>query len=269
MSQPPVSQWSVFCIHEQIPITVWSPTLPTLCPNDHPNRQIDPIRTFYLGTHSNQNVNIIDPTPGYYQQTTLQFTTTTNSTGTYDFSWPFSIHIGLCTFMPNDEHIGDSFDVLFAPNLQVGYLTAKPVPVTIGSTYDGAQIQGTALTISSTAFAVEYLRNGVDVTLRAGAQYYAVGRITGVDAQNFRINIEDTQQTAANIYATNESPIIVCLSIYSIKNLLVTTSTRIYSMNSKGFSNIRVPPNTTLRFVYRNSKRVAKRCSFNIEYMYS
>jgi hypothetical protein len=253
MSEEIVKRYRVMCIAENKMVTVYSTEAPTLCPNDHPNREIDHARTMETETLKKNQVEIFDPTAGNFQYTDLPINVPSGAPGnitTHDFSWPMWLNIWKTEFVPGSEHDGDEIDVIFDPDRIVGVLTAD------------AQIGSTELTVSSTLFDYPNLTCGLDVTITDGTNTEDVGRITGIDRVNFKLIVEN------GLSQTFLTGTVIQFNLHMVKNAIISRINVPYTLGLKGIQNKGLPPGIVMRYIYKNKNGQAKNCYVGMEYNY-
>ena len=253
MSDDEVKRYRVYCIEENLMVTTYGTEVPTLCPNDHPDRTIDHLRTVQVDFFKKNQVEIFDPTEGVYQYTEVHLSIPAGSPGdvtTVDFSWPMNLKIWNTEFVPGAEHTGDTINVFIDPDRVVGGLTAA------------ANIGDTEFTVTSTVFTYPYLVRGIEVKLVNGMIVENLGRITGIDMINFKFTTE--------FAATQSFPpgSLILLNLHIIKNITFSRVGVAYLAGRKGFQNKDIPPNIILRFLYTNSNGAAKDVRIVIDYNY-
>lgn len=97
MSSNQIKRWQILCISENRLVEVYSPTMPTLCPNDHPDRSLDKTRVVLLENIKNNNTELVDSVPGQFQHTTLHIhipTVDTDNVSVHDFFGPLIYRSG-------------------------------------------------------------------------------------------------------------------------------------------------------------------------------
>lgn len=246
-------QYRLYCIQEATFVTTWATEPPTLCPNNHADRTIDPNNIVVIGRSgtnvvlASQNVlanfqhtcvpmNIPSMTPGgVYQQT---------------FSWPMNIQIWKTEFYTTADHIGDYLTIYVAPNTTVGALTA------------GASVGATTINVSPTAVTNQLISNGIDLTITDGVNTNMCGRITGFSATTNTITFETPLVNSFSAGA------FVQLSLKVINNVLLHRTNSVYRIGEKGLKGRLVPANTQLRADYTNMNGQAKSLSLVIEIYY-
>lgn len=248
-----VGLWRVLCIAENKMVDIQSIDVPTLCPNDHPDRSIDHNRTIRWGSVSNQNVNVIDPTPGNFQYMNLDFTVPAgaqNDETHHDFEWAADILVSTTEFIPQTEHLNDRIDVIVAPDHDAGAITSDALT--------GAQI----MNVDDDVLAFEALTKGVELKVENNGMSQNLGVITSIDRQNKQIGFE-TPLTAD--YPTGSR---VLMNVCLIKNGIIYQTTHPIKVGEKGFRNKLIPAGTKLRFCYTNSSGLEKRVVVTMQYNY-
>lgn len=253
MSETVINQWSALCIEENIMVDIWSPDLPTICPNAiaHTSRALDPTRIIFVKEIRNNQVEVMDGTPGNYQNTTRTLSIPAGDPGsvsTHDISWKSNIKIWTTEFFPQAAHMGDVIGVVIDPDRLVGILVSDH------------SIGDTILSVSQTVFTYPYLTCGLEVSLNDGVHTQNLGQIISIDYTNYRITVENALTYA---FGTNTG---VLINLVSFKNKKISRSNYPYTFGSKGFATKSIPANIVMRFVYTNSSGLAKDVDIDFEY---
>lgn len=249
-----VKRWQVVCLAENKLVEVFSPDVPTLCPNDHPDRSIDTSRVVLLETIKSQRVEVVDGVPGQFQHTSLRMNVEAGDPGSksvFEFSWPMNIQIWRTEFIPGPEHKGDTINVYIDPDRTIGVLTQN------------ANIGDTELYISSSAFGYPGLIRGIEVKLTDGTQVQDVGRLIGYDSATFKMIIEKPLEYN---FAALGTYFQVCLHI--VKDAYISQALVPYSIGQKGISAKSLPADIILRIIWTNGSGAAKDVALIIEYNY-
>lgn len=245
-----VYQYRVYCIEEGKNVNVWATTTPKLCPNNHTDRSIDPNRTTVVSSLSTNTIKAEEPTEGYFQATTVEMNIPSGSPGDVtliDVSWPMDILIWKTEFNPVSDMMGDKINVIGDPGLSVGALTAD------------ASATDTVLNVSNTV--TDNVIRGFDVQLTDGSTTEKLGRIVGVDKDNFQITVENALTN--NFLAS--SPTYVQLNVCSVKDFKIDTLNKT-QFGEKGFRYKTLPANTVMRLEYTNNNGLPKIWNWRIEY---
>lgn len=244
--------WNVFCISEQKMVQIWSPDPPTLCPNNHANRELDTSLNTIVNSVSTKKVNIEDASPGYYQQTTLKLSVPSGNVGdvsSFDFSWPTDIYIMKTQFMPNAIHLLDEISVVGGPNTLIGAIIQ---PASAG-TQD--------IYITPATFDSSYISNGIDITINGGGNSEDK-LIKTLDKTNFKFKLSTPLTHAYN------PGTLIYMNLYIIKNVVVSNDKIPIESGTKGIQNKFLPAGTILRFFYKNNSIHAKDVYILFDYKY-
>lgn len=256
MTSETVKVWQVKCIAENAMITTYSPTMPTLCPNDHPDRSIDPLFTIQVGEYKQDLITVQNSVPGVFQLKTFQINVPSGSPGdisTHDLSWPMDVYIWRTIFVPSASNVGDSLYVTIDPDRIIGDLTAS------------AAIGDTELIVSSTVFTFPYLVKGVLCKLTDPLNPGNINipsRIIGFDKDSFKIKLEHPLTAPLGLGT------FVIVNMVLVDTLLISQTIYPYITGAKGFSANRIPPNAIMRFFYTNGDGSAKTLNIDFEYNY-
>lgn len=253
MSSDPVKRWQVLCLAENKLVEVYSPDTPTMCPNDHEDRSIDTTRVYLLETISNDRVEVIDSTYGQSQHTTLNMNISSgdpNSVTVHDFSWPIDIKVWKVYFVPGPEHVGDTVEVIIDPDRVIGTLQEE------------AEMGDTELYVNAEAFDDSNLMRGVEVVLDDTIDQENVGRLIGYDRDTMKMVVENplTYDFAVGTkFAINS-----CM----VKDAYIDRSLIPYPICEKGLWGLRIPANTLMRIIWKNSDGQTKDIHLAMEYNY-
>lgn len=244
--------FKVYCIAEAQYVNVWAEDTPTLCPNDHPDRSINPLATQTIDTRTLNQVRVEEPTDGYWMSEEIPMNIPATAPGAVvdiDSTWPYDIRIWRTEFKPIPDSIGDTFSIEAGPNTTVGVLTA---PVTGGV--------DTVFTVSQTV--TDNISIGFDVRLTDGGNTEDLGRCIGVDKVNFQIEVENAP---VNNYAAGVT--LVQMTNVVVRNHTIQNVDR-DSFGDKGFKSKLLPANTVLRMSYTNNNGLAKSWPWRVEHYY-
>jgi hypothetical protein len=238
------------CIEENIDITEWGTSPPTLCPNDHSNRELDPNSISIVNTISQQQFTALENSDGWYQATSFVMDIPAGATGTVytkDTSWPADIIIWQTDIYTDNtiDGTGDVIDLIAAPDTIIGAITV------------GANIGDTVLNMSPTVFGI--LTRGIDITITDGTNRNELGYVIS-------INIINNTVTVQNPLTNNFAPgSLIYLNIHTIRHLYVNKLVNRYNFGKKGFKGKIVPANTCLRLCYTNTTGTAKTIACKVE----
>jgi hypothetical protein len=246
-----LTQYLVPCITEGINVeTDFKTSFPTVCPNCN-THIIDPSGIQVIDTISSNivtvNQNAEFPTGGFYRADQYQLAVTggTGATGSINVSYPYNTGIYSITIFSTNDNVGDSFNILLAPNNQIGTLSA---PLNIGDT---------TLTVSS---AVGF-NPGFYLFVTDGVNTNDLGIITNVDLVNGIISFTNS---ASNNFASG-SQISITTPIY--QNGLFVNNENI-KLAENVIANTDLPANQQLQFNYINSNGNPKTFNFILELQY-
>jgi hypothetical protein len=249
-----LSSYLITCLTEQIRVvSPYVDTPPTTCPNNTAHT-IDPTQTAVFQTINMSNVTVFEKENGYFQATsichTIPSTVTPPEVTIYDQSWPCDIYLMSTTIYLDDKSVGDTFDIICAPDTPVGTLI------------DDVDVSGNTLHVSSTVSS--HVTRGMHVSLSDGVNKNDLGRITSTDIEKSLITVETATENGFSIGT------LVLMNVHTVYNFGVCTA--MISPNGITFGNRPlngkiVPANTTIRLTYTNSTGTGKVISCKTEYM--
>lgn len=244
-----VNEYLVYCIEEAKDVSVWGTDLPTLCPNDHPDRTIDPNRTRTVNTISTQVMKVTEDLDGYYHCEGIAYDIPAglvDSVNTYDIVWPYNIVIWNTDIYCTNDHVGDTICVVAAPNKLIGVTTTS------------ATIGATTLDVSATVTGVIY--KSFNLIIDDGVNSQDLGRVISTD---LTLNTVTFENALTNNFAAGS---LIRMNVNLITNFEIPMSGIGISFGSKGLRGKPLPANTTLRVVYKNKTGLAKRFNWRVEY---
>jgi len=248
-----VYKYVVYCVEEAIDVSIWSESVPTLCPHSHADRTIDPDRTRIVDSRGKDTVTITDPTgEAHYIMEPKTINVPSGQVGdvtTFDFTWPIDIRIWRAEFFPQDSMIGDSLTVVNSPNTVVGVIT------------EAAAASDTVLTVSSTV--TDNVSEGYFVKISNGVTTNDLGRITQVNKVAGTITVETAVTDSFTELVTS-----VIINPIMIKDLPIDHNKVPYTFNDKGLRAALLPKNTVMRLIYTNNSTAAKTWYWKLEYWY-
>ena len=129
--------YRVRCIAEDAFVYVWGDTPPTMCPNDHPDRSIDPNATVIIRTISanevvvsnDVNINVLDipagnqSVQGLHRMGSKNIFASANSSAEIEFSFPFPTGIVTGTIKTTADMEGNTLTAHVNRNTAIGTLT--------------------------------------------------------------------------------------------------------------------------------------------------
>lgn len=253
-SDQTIYQYRLYCIEEATFVYTWSSTTPLSCPNDHTDRTIDTNQTVIVGKMSENRVIASQDTLKNFQHMCVPMNIPSMTPGTVytqDFSWPMDIQIWKTEFYSTADHIGDTLNMIVAPNTVVGALT------------QAADIGATTIHVSPTAVTNQLISKGVYMNIINGlGQCNDGGRVIAYDTTANTITFETPLTTAYNPGA------YVRLNVKVINNVLLHRTNSVYRIGEKGLRGRAIPANTVIRGTYTNVSGAAKQLVLVIEIYY-
>ena len=256
MSTHIVKLWQVFCIQEGINVNVWGVDAPTLCPNDHVDRTIDPTKTRMVNYISTKKVQIETAEQGFYQARSSKVIVPAGNAGditTYDFSHPMDISILEIGFNTTSNMVGDEISFVALPETQIGVLTQD------------ANISDTVLNVPSTTVNLPNLVKGMEIVIENvnnNPTKEDLGRITAINKDTFQITVETA---SSQLFAAGT---LVKINTYPLRNFVIQKADSEHTFGRKGVGAREIPANGVTRVVYTNNNGQAKTFYINTEYYF-
>jgi hypothetical protein len=248
-----VKLWRVLCIKENIMVDGWGIDAPTICPNAHADRTIDPTKTRMIKWVSTKKVQVDDTTSGHFQHTSLSAVIPAGTVGDVtncDFSWPMDMDVWKTEYTPLSASLGDDVCVVVGPDAIVGGLVA---PAVIGDK---------SLYISPATLASDEFTKGIELALDDGVNYQNIGRVTSINKNTYEIKFENA---LTNNYAAGT---LVKINLCMVKDLHINNSGVKYQFGEKGLKFKTIPANTVVRIKYKNNDGAAKSVQFELAFYY-
>lgn len=249
MSETYVNLYSVFCIAENKYVDVWGTTKPTLCPNDHADRSINPVLTKINQTISEKKIIVEEPSDGYFQTETIVIDIPSGTPGlvhSHDISWPVDILVWRTRWQTGSDNIGDTFNIIASPDKVVGTITQETTA-------------GTNIIHVDHALTQEAIK-GLELVLVNGGTTENLGRIITIDNTNDCLTME---KNAVNTFPTGS---IIQLNLFVAINMRILHNDQKIRLGDKGFKGKQLPANTVLRINYTNNSGTAKQMDWQVEY---
>jgi hypothetical protein len=228
---------------------VLSNTLPTTGPN---GEKIDPSLTVLVQKATSPNEVIVnEPSDGLFQHKTFPIDIPASDPGdefNVDITWPADIMMWQSALNPTEDMIGDSFCVIYDPDLVVGEASHDVV-------------QGDNV-IHVNLNTLNGLSRGLDISISNGVKKEDLGAITSIDKTNNTITTELMAQS--NFYTTS-GKVYILYNYCMIKDRFVENKMPI-SFGSKGFKGKEISSGTKLRVKYKNMNGKAKKFFWHTEY---
>lgn len=253
MSETTVFQYRVYCIEENTFVTLWSIEEPTICPNEHADRTIDPSQTVIIDNVATNTVITKEPTTGQFQHTTRTIVVPSGYPGdvsVHNYTWPMDLEIWKTELFATSENIGDEITLTVAPNTIVGQLTST------------GNIGDTVLNVTSTAVTNDLIVRGVEVELDNTFYTEDLGRVVAYDATANTITVENA------ITMPFVAGSMVKLNLRMVKDAVLHRVERVHRIGEKGFKAKTLPANTIVEAKYKNNDGLAKSIVFVVEYYY-
>lgn len=239
MANAIITTWSLKCITEGCSKIITCKPRPYECPDDSAH-EIDQSKTTYSLSFAASPLE--DPTKftGYYQARGINFDCPGNTTTTYNISFPHNIIMIDAYVLCEDENKGDELNIIMAPDLIVGVLTAE------------AKTGDTTIALSPTA--VENLVSASEITLGDSNTYIVVGL--------------DLMTSVATVYpalaADYPAMTYISRNIVLVKNLILPSRNKL-SIDANGIPTF-VPAGYSFRLLYTNKTSSTKNFNFYFEH---
>ena len=248
-----INYYRLYCIQEATFVYEWNTVAPTLCPNNHADRTIDPTQTIIVNS-TDTNYSVI----GQNSLRNFQYTScvidvpsmTPGTVYTQDFTWPMTLQLWSGEMFTSTDNIGDHVTVYIAPDTTVGTLTAN------------ANIGNTTITVTPSAVNNQLIINGIYLQLYDGVNSNDCGRVT---SYNTTTNTITFQTPLTNSFAIGT---LVYLEYILIDNLYLHRINDISHIALKGLQGKIIDPSTILRASYTNNNGNAKKLVFTVEFYY-
>jgi len=164
-----------------------------------------------------------------------------------DFSWPIPVSLKSGTIGVSEDMLGDELSVHVAPNTLIGAIIQ---PLNIGDT---------SIYVSPTV--LQNIKRGYYIGLyQAGSTGIEIAQVLSIDAANSCLKINPSA-----ISANAGSLIAMCAKL--IPYLFFHSLDKI-EIGKQIPTGQRIPPNISIRTIYKNNTGTAKKISFFIEYLY-
>lgn len=293
-----VYNYRLYCNTESCNVTVWNTVAPTVCPNNN-THSINSNSLTIIGQVNSQFVTIKEestPTGGNFGSTTIVFNANANTSTDKIVYWPYPISSMETKFFVNSENIGDSVDILIAPNLKIGIITAPfTMPTawtsqnyTVGNTVTythplfGSIVytcilntvnnelpintvywqQGFQLSVNSTV--LQYINVGYHINLNDNITINQnLGRVIYINNTTQKIYVE----LAPSVNFDGSTLLLVSMTIYIIKDFYLGIND-IVAIGQKKIGGTYVPANLIIVVRYHNTTNVNKKFSGSVDYTY-
>lgn len=246
-----VCKYRMFCNTEQAYTYKWDSDVPTTCPNNTMH-EIDTNSIAIIDSVSNNDVTITSKdytsTNGYYRmEGRVVDLPHTEPVVKSDFWFSFNIVVYGMRFNTDIDQVGDTIDIIAAPDTLIGVLIAPCGPSTdilyVNDTVYNNVIPGFYITINDGVNSEEFM-------------------VVGVSKETLSIQIEKPLQYHYNPMAC------MYLNIYIARNFKINNPDA-YKIGYGTFGGKPIPANTKIRIVYHNNNLIQNKLfQFNIEYTY-
>lgn len=255
MSDKPIHQYQVFCISEGSFITVYGTEEPTLCPNDHADRSINPDLTSIVETYDVNKIKAEENTEGDFTHATIENEIPAGTPGDVtdhdDAVWSENIYLWKTVIYPSDDMMGDVINVRGIKNDPPNYNIVGAL------TADGTA--GTnVLTVSDTA--VENVYKGLEIVLDNSIITENVGYVTSIDTVAKTITVQK------NLTSTFSSGSLVRVEQVVIKDCKIHSTKWPIEIGGKGLKGKKIQAGDIMRVRYTNNDGQAKKVYWDAEY---
>lgn len=244
-------KWRVKCDTDNTFEYIWDEDKPTTCPINN-GHTIDNTKT----TIVDQNVpNVLKiqeedvPTGGNYRCTTVPINASAgvDVVTTVNHSWKIPVSIFSISFVTKDEHEGDKFDIVVAPETIVGLLTDN---IAIG--VDVIPVDATVMANVCVGYTL-IIDNTINVD--------NLGEIIEIDTVN---NTVTTENTTSFAFLTGS---VIKTHTRIVKDYTIGPSWE-YIIGESKIGGSYISSNRVIQLNYTNKTNVAKNLYIQIEYTY-
>jgi hypothetical protein len=247
MSESILKKYLVTCIPEGIRVTTdYRETIPTVCPND---------KTHAIDPDSIVEIDIISPNTVSIKQSDSKFAngsfrvkyydpTFVPGVSFFDFKYDYPVSLYSTTIIPTSENIGDSLDVLTAPDTVVGAIQSD------------LQVGSSLMSIGD----VTPIYIGYMLTITDGVNTNDLGEVIG---KNETLNTLRFSKPTTNSFSAI-SPSYVMITVPRIENMMIiNTQDRI--LGSTILNAATLPKGVVIRLKYTNNGLVPKKLCFSVD----
>ena len=245
-------KYRLYCNVENEYVSMWSETVPTLCPHDHLDRT-NITSIVVIETMANDMVICKDSAPGagWYQSSTVKLEIPMGTPG--DITevitiYPFDLYIWSASLSQPNNAEGDTFTYVVAPDTILGVLTQN------------ALIGNTSVYLSTESAAFFYLTRGCEISFTDGINTQYVDRVTALDTANGIVSFETPLVYDFNIGT------YLRFTVYPIRNHVMDYVRDRMFFAQKGLQAKYIPANTTIKILYGNMNGQSKNVYFQLEY---
>jgi len=243
-----IYNYRAWCIEEGNYVEQWGDSAPTLCPNNHADRTLDPNSISITERRADNRFTAEENSIGYFETGQIINEIPSGATGTtyqFDVSWDSDITLWRTVFSSSSNMIGDEIKVVAAPETTVGIVTS---PVAISDT---------VIHVNNTV--TDNVIRGFECILLNGLDKHTTV-ITNVDSLNNTITIKHPSP-----YAFANNTTVVKISIFIVKYLKIHNTIDI-DIGLKGIKGKELKQGTIVRIYYTNNDGQAKTVYWRPEY---
>lgn len=243
-----IYKYRAWCIEEAKYVEEWSESQPTLCPNNHANRNLDPGSISVIQTQSDNIVTAAENSIGYFETTQVINNVPSGATGAvsqFDVTWDSDITLWRTVFSASADMIGDEIKVVAAPETTVGTITSS------------VAVSDTIINVSNTVTA--NVIRGLECILSNGTVTHTT-IITNVNPINNTITIKQPSPYTFDVNTT-----VVQISIFIVKYIKIHNTNDI-EIGLKGIKGKEIKQGTIIRIYYTNNNGQAKTVYWRPEY---
>jgi len=253
-----VYQYRMYCNVENAYTYEWGTSEPTLCPNDHANRENISGITIIETVSSNQTdvtgivtAKDFSPEDGWYQSTSIHVPIPTGSPGdiiVHDWTMPFDMYIWSASLSQPPNSNGDIFTYALA------------IDTTIAVIGETGATGATAVNIGPDNPSFYYVTKGLEFSLTDGVNTEYPGMVTSYDKSTGSISF---QTPLNNLY---EPGTAFRFTNFPIRDHIMDYQGDRMFFAHKGLKSKIVPAGLSQRIIYTNNTGHAKDIYFQIEY---
>lgn len=256
MSVSQVKLWRCWCDTESAFVQVWSPDVPTTCPNNN-THTIDQNKTVVIESISKNEVQIQEElvsTQGIYRYQGHKYTipagTNPGETTIINLEWDYPITLLNGHFDASLDQIGDVIDGWVVPNTPIGYVTGN---VNVGDT---------VIPVSATV--LQYMYIGYTVLIDDGVNSVELGECIGKDIINNTITVQNATTAAFSPPSPNPAYVKIIVKVVD-QNYVAANDRYEFAKKKVGGKTIQ---NCKFQINYKNNSGTQKDFSFGLEFMY-
>lgn len=241
----------IYCSTDSKYEYIWleTETHPEVCPTNTAHT-INPALSSIVERKDQNLIRVMEeesPTGGNFKCETIAFNAEASSTTTYNAQFPFDISILAVYMVTTNDQVGDTMEVIVAPNTTVGVVTSE------------VSASDTVISVSSTV--LDNIYKGYKVTITDGVNTNSLGYVLAKDPVAGTITV---QTGAVNSFAVGS---LIKISVYYVENYEFGPAWE-YVIGESKIGASKLPANKIVRINYTNNGNAQKRIVIKLEYLY-